>query len=323
MWRGEIRCKSKAGRLFWMDASVVPFNDSEGRPFQFLDIRFDITDRKIFETELRDKNHEIERKNRNITASINYAKRIQEAMLPQISEIHSVLPDSFVMYRPKEVVSGDFYWYGKKDGKTIIAAVDCTGHGVPGAFMSLIAGDLLHQIIILKGLTSPDLILNELRKEIIGALSQEKTENRDGMDIAVCVLDKENKSLEFAGARNSLVTISGGKMTEYKGDRFSIGGFRKKDRAETGFTKQTIPAFGAEAICCYLFSDGYQDQFSGHSRKKYGKSNFRKLLQKIWSEPFEEQKRLLTAELTEWMGDESRTDDVLVVGFRLPSVVSV
>jgi phosphoserine phosphatase RsbU/P len=259
---------------------------------------------------------EIDKKNKNITASINYAKRIQEAILPQRSEIKALLPDFFMLYQPKEVVSGDFYWIGEADNKIITAAVDCTGHGVPGAFMSLISNDLLHDIVDLMGITEPDKILNLLQKEVNIALSQAQTENQDGMDIAICLIDKENKTLEFAGARNSLFYIQNGVLNELKGDKLSIGGNWKKS-IQTSFTKQTIPIYQGNPTFCYLCSDGFQDQFSPQG-KKFTKTRFKELLLQVHLLDMEAQGEAINQMIGKWQGAEMQTDDRMVFGFCLP-----
>ncbi len=258
----------------------------------------------------------IESKNLHITASINYAQRIQSSMLPSISRIQEVLPDSFVFFRPRDIVSGDFYWFSEQviDGRTkaIIAAVDCTGHGVPGAFMSLVGDALLNQIIKLQHVGSPEMILSELNKGIRLALKQDQTTNRDGMDLALCVIDKETKTLEFAGAKNPLVYIQNNEIMEIKGNKISIGGTQFADHQ---FSKESIRF--EEKTFCYIFSDGFHDQIGGEANQKFMKKNFFKLLHKIHRKPFPEQRDILEQTFLDWKQNKSQLDDILVVGFRL------
>lgn len=263
----------------------------------------------------------IEKKNSNITASINYAQRIQRAMLPRQEDIQRYLSDSFLLFQPKEIVSGDFYWiaeqedeYGAK--KTIIAAIDCTGHGVPGAFMSMVGDGLLSQIVKLQGITSPNLILKELDKGIRDTLNQNETENKDGMDIAICVIDKYNKQMEFAGAKNPLVYIQNGELHEITGDKLHIGGqTRREQLQDKNFTKHVIDTH--TPTTCYIFSDGYEDQFGGAENKKLGKRQLHKFLLENHKEPLYNQKWLLEKNFTDWSGTHTQIDDILVIGFQI------
>ncbi|MCU0446012.1 MAG: SpoIIE family protein phosphatase [Microscillaceae bacterium] len=263
---------------------------------------------------------EIKDKNQEIISSINYAQRIQNAMLPTYDEIHKLLPESFILFRPREIVSGDFYWILEKDQKIVLAVVDCTGHGVPGAFMSMIGNDLLNEIVGLRGITSAGQILNQLHKGVRTVLRQTETNNQDGMDIALCVIDKAQFTLDFAGARNGLVMIQNGELQYFKGDKMSIGGFQKEE--ERNFSNQIIqlnPDNQAIAPIFYLFSDGFQDQFGGEKGKKFMLKTLLSELQKIHSLPLNQQKNHLNQTLEAWMqADNSKQiDDVLVFGFRI------
>ena len=163
----------------------------------------------------------IEKKNTNITDSIRYAQEIQKAMLPSLTSVLKGIPDFFVLLKPRDIVSGDFYWFGEINDKIVISAIDCTGHGIPGAFLSLIGNDLLNEIVISKNITIPNQILYELNRGIKNALNQEKNDNHDGMDMALCVIDKSSKILTFCGAKNSLVYIRDNEVYQIKGDRYS------------------------------------------------------------------------------------------------------
>ncbi len=255
---------------------------------------------------------EIEKSNNKIISSINYAKRIQEAMLPPMPSFESLLPESFVLFKPRDLVSGDFYWLSEKDDKIFVAVVDCTGHGVPGAFMSMLGTAYLGQIIDGKHISSPELILSELNIAIKGALKQDETNNRDGMEIALCVLDKKNQKLEFAGAKSPLIYIKNRELTVVKGDRVSIGGRQN----EGNFTKHVIDLDPNEPTCFYIFSDGYQDQFNSDMHAKFMAKRFRKLLQRVHKLPFQEQGQNLNNIIEDWMRHTRQVDDILVLGFK-------
>ena len=223
--------------------------------------------------ELAVKNEELAEINEDITASIRYAKRIQEAILPPISIITKHYPESFVYYQPKDIVSGDFYWFSERDGKAIITAADCTGHGVPGAFMSMITTSLLNEIIIEKGIISVNEVLEKLSIQIIKALKQDrgKIEALDGLDMTLVLLDNKQKSLQFASAGQSLYIERKGKVTRVKGDPYPIGFFfgRKKP-----FTTKTIDMQNGDTL--YMTSDGFVEQFGGKDEKMFGFDKFNK-----------------------------------------------
>ncbi len=265
----------------------------------------------------------IEKKNSNITASINYAQRIQHAMLPRQKDIQNLIPDSFLFFKPREIVSGDFYWIAEqKDiygvNKIIIAAIDCTGHGVPGAFMSMVGDGLLNQIVKLQEIVSPELILRELDKGIRETLNQEETENKDGMDIAICVIDKANQQLEFAGAKNPLVYIQQGQLKEIAGDKMHIGGQMRKGEDKLqhkNFTKHTIDTSTPSTF--YIFTDGYEDQFGGEENKKFSKRQLHRVLLENHQEALFEQKWRLEKNINDWTGHHAQIDDILVIGFQV------
>jgi serine phosphatase RsbU (regulator of sigma subunit) len=270
--------------------------------------------------------HEIEIKNENITNSINYAKRIQQAMLPPPSSFGNLsVKDHFILFKPRDIVSGDFYFFTKKIEETlslqgkqresveVIAAVDCTGHGIPGAFMSMIGYSLLSDIV---ERTSPDaaLILSKLHTAIRLSLQQEKSDNVDGMDIALVIIKDNGKTLEYAGAMNSLTYIQNGVMNVIKGNRFGIGG--KQNAEYRVFTNHSISIDVPTTI--YLNSDGFQDQFGGDEGYKLMAVNFRKILLEIHEKPMAEQKVILKQKLADWMGkDYQQLDDILVIGFKV------
>ena len=272
---------------------------------------------KVFERtkEIEEKNKQLFDKNQQIISSITYAQRIQEAMLPFNEEVKNALPNSFILFRPRDIVSGDFYWFEEKDNQIIVSAIDCTGHGVPGAFMSMMGDAYLHQIINVDDISSPDMILNELHKRIRSALKQEEGDNRDGMDLAICVYDRNTRILEFAGAKNPVVYIQDNEIKQIKGDRTPIGGLQKEE--ERIFTKHQVHINQVTTV--YLFSDGFPDQFGGPQNKKFMIRRFRELLFEIHQKPFDEQKRILETTIDKWIGDgeNKQTDDILVMGFRI------
>ncbi|MDX2306545.1 MAG: AAA family ATPase [Microscillaceae bacterium] len=278
----------------------------------------------------------IEKKNLDITSSINYAKRIQNASLPQLYRIQAILPKSFIFFKPRDIVSGDFYWCsriepqpiyeelseggqfkkvlkGYDTEKFVITAVDCTGHGVPGAFMSMIGNDLLNGIVELKGVSDPAKILKELHIGVTNALNQQETDNKDGMDIALCVIDYGRAKVEFAGAKNPLVYIQNNELFYIKGDKLPVGGAQRSGGRT--FTKHTISLNAPTSF--YIFSDGYQDQFGGEHGRKFMLKRFKQMLLEIHEKPMEEQKEIIEKAFYNWMGDSKQIDDVLVIGFRI------
>ncbi|MCS7019291.1 MAG: tetratricopeptide repeat protein [Cytophagales bacterium] len=263
---------------------------------------------------------ELALKNNDITASINYAKRIQSAIIPSEENLRMFFPQSFVLLLPRDIVSGDFYFLEKvtdPDGKEkiVLAAADCTGHGVPGALMSMVGNDLLSQIVHERRITHPDLILNQLHQHLCRVLKIEDTDNRDGMDIAVCTFDLANKQLEYAGAMSPLYIARNGEIMKINPDKKPVGG---RLMGYTGsFTRCTFDIEGETML--YLASDGYQDQFGGVQNKKFMAKNFRQLLQDIHTLPAYQQKQKLESTLAHWMsfGPQAQTDDILVIGIRL------
>ena len=256
----------------------------------------------------------IEEKQQEISDSINYAKRIQDAMMTSSVYLENTLPKSFIFFKPKDVVSGDFYWIHKDQEDNIFFTVaDCTGHGVPGAFMSMIGTSLLNEIIIEKGIKDTDKILNEMRAQIIKSLGQEEEgSQKDGMDISLCKLNMKNKTVEFSGAHNSLIHISGEELKTYRGDHQPVGlllGDKKP------FTKHKIKLKKDDML--YIYSDGYQDQFGGERGKKYMAANFKKQLLKISSKDEKEQLKLLSKDFSTWIQDYEQIDDICVMGVRI------
>jgi serine phosphatase RsbU (regulator of sigma subunit) len=253
-------------------------------------------------------------KNKDITDSITYAKRIQQAILPPEKMVQELLPDSFILYKPKDIVSGDFYWVAELGNMVMFAAVDCTGHGVPGAFMSIVGQNILSQAVNEHRLSKPDQILNFLNEEVSRNLGKdEKHQIKDGMDLALCVMSKTSRTLEFAGAFNPLWILRGDEIIEIKGNKFPIGSFM--DGELKNFTRHEVKLEKGDQL--YVFTDGYADQFGGPKQKKFKYKNIKKLLLDHRHESMERQKQILDNTLRDWKGDLEQIDDILVMGVRV------
>jgi len=258
----------------------------------------------------------VEEKNLKITDSINYAKRIQQAILPPLELINSFLPESFIFFRPKDIVSGDFYWFAEKEEKLLIAVADCTGHGVPGAFMSMIGNTSLNEIVNVKNIVSPAQILNELNKNIVGLLHQSSGESGtqdDGMDITILSIDIVNREIEFAGANHFSYLINNFQLQTLQGDVYSIGGMF--GRSDINFTSQKIKVEKGSII--YLFSDGFIDQFGGEKNTKFLSGRFGELLKSIQQYDMQQQQIKLVEAFDNWKGNNKQLDDVLIVGVKI------
>ena len=269
-------------------------------------------------SELKDEKEKVQAAHKDIRDSINYARRIQDSILPSETELQTLLPDSFVLYIPRDIVSGDFYWLAKPDerkpNEVLVAAADCTGHGVPGAFMSMIGNTLLNEAVRQKNEHEPAKILNRLHKDIRTALHQDAgSETRDGMDVAVVRLDFANGKIHYAGANRPLVMVSGAELKEIRADKMPIGGLQGEE--ERNFTGHTFDVKKGTMI--YIFTDGFADQFGGPKGKKFMVRKFYDMLQGIAEMSCSEQHALLSTAITEWKGDHEQVDDILVVGIRM------
>lgn len=261
--------------------------------------------------EVVQKSMEIEEKNRDITASIRYAERIQRAMLPR----ENMFNETFVLFMPKDIVSGDFYWMYGNGEYQYIAVCDCTGHGVPGAFMSIIGHNSLNKVVREYGITRPSAILDQLNTEVLKALMQRNEEIiNDGMDMALIAFHKKDFSIEFAGAYNPLYVVRNGEVMVYKGDRFPIGMTAISEKKS--FANQKVDIRPGDML--YMCSDGYADQFGTDEVKKYKSGNVKKLLSEIYFLPVEEQRMRLEEETLKWRGDLPQVDDILFVGTKIP-----
>ncbi|MBS1636393.1 MAG: SpoIIE family protein phosphatase [Bacteroidetes bacterium] len=256
----------------------------------------------------------IEEKNKDITDSINYAQKIQHAILPEREELEKVLGNVFVLFKPRDIVSGDFYWCCDTPDRRYIAAVDCTGHGVPGAMMSMIGSSLLNQIVNEKKISGTANILNELREGIKTAfkLRDGRTKQRDGMDMAILGFDPDMKRVEFSGANNGLYLIRDNALQEFAADKQPIG---QHEGHETPFKSTFIELQPDD--CLYMYTDGYADQFGGEKGKKYKYSSLKELLLKIHHLPMNEQYQVLDRTFQEWKAALEQVDDVLIIGIKI------
>ncbi len=262
---------------------------------------------------IKTQNDRIQQINKNITDSINYARRIQQAVFTPPEELARMFPDSFVFSRPRYIVSGDFFWLAKKENKLVVTVSDCTGHGVPGAFMSMLGITLLNKLVNTQGITEADLILNKLKQEIIDALKQKSNSesSSDGMDMALFVYDPASSMLQYSGGFSPMVHIHNGELSLIKADPMpiGIGAIVGKD-----FTSQEIKIHKGDVV--YLYSDGYEDQFGGENDRKFSRKQFRELLADIHALPMAEQRSTLEKAMDDWMDGRDQIDDITVMGIR-------
>ena len=307
------------GKKQWFELRIEPI------PKGIFILSIDITDKKKAETKLKKFNKILEKriqqrtnllqeKNKDITDSISYAKRIQKAKLVPEKTIHSSFNDSFVLLKPKDIVSGDFYFYHQNSKFTYIAAADCTGHGVPGAFMSMLCMEKLDLALTKTHDTAE--ILEIVNTEVNNALNQVESDHQsnDGMDIALCAVNTKDNFIEFAGANRPLWIIRNGKseIEEIKGTRTGIGGHAEFHQP---ITSSKIDVHEGDSF--YLFSDGYPDTFGGTSNKKLTIKRFKELLLDSHQKPMKDQKNYLNNFIEDWKGDIEQVDDILVIGMRM------
>lgn len=263
---------------------------------------------------LEKQKNEIEHQKKEIQDSINYAQNIQSSILPDLGELQKSLGDIFVFYKPKDVVSGDFFWYCKHDNKILLAAADCTGHGVPGAFMSMIGSYELNNSVMERGLMEPSRILSHINVSLKNRLKQGENRSaiKDGMDIVLCSFDLKGNQLQYAGANRPLYIVRGQEGIEVAPTKAAIGGFTAN---EFEFAQNTIEL--QKGDCVYMYTDGYSDQFGGDKNKKLTTKRFKELLRAIAAKPMREQLALLEENFYKWKGNFDQLDDVLVIGIRI------
>ena len=281
----------------------------------FLFTRFTIINRqkKIIEMQ----KEVVEEKNKAITDSINYAQKIQRALLPDGGEFATIFPQSFILYKPKDIVSGDFYWCTSLKGKPHIklyATADCTGHGVPGGFMSMLGTTFLNEIVNEKGITEPADILNLLREKVISALRQTGAvgESKDGMDITMIRLDESTNTLTYASANNTFYIMRANDLIEHKPDKMPVGYYNGVPRP---FTQHTVSLEKGDII--YTFTDGYADQFGGNKNKKFTYKQLKDLIASIYSKPIDEQKTIIESTFEQWRGNYQQVDDICMIAVKV------
>ncbi len=285
-----------------------------------LELRLKMKELSIANTKLDTQKNIIDKKNRDLMDSINYAKRIQKAILPFYQDVRKSLPDFALFFKPKDVVGGDFYYFRETGNHLVIAVIDCAGHGIPGAFLSLIGFKALKNIIEREGIVDAKEILIRLDGRVIEILHQQDkdSQNKESMDIALCVVDKSKQTITFAGARRDLFVLRkddthGYSIRELKGIKFSIGYYATLQ--EKNFSSETFQIQKDDLF--YMFSDGYNDQFGGEHDRKFGRARFKELLLEIAEQPLEEQQESLKKKFDEWSAHTNQTDDVLVIGFKV------
>jgi serine phosphatase RsbU (regulator of sigma subunit) len=271
-------------------------------------------DKHILEMRVQERTAKIEAQKQEITSSIEYASRIQRALLPEEAHFKNYFSDYFIIFNPRDIVSGDFYWIGEDEKRFFFTVADCTGHGVPGAFMSTLGISALDEIITNNENIKANTVLNLLRDKVKTSLHQtgKEGEAADGMDVAFCTLYKNKKILEYSGAYNPLFIFQGGELKEYKADRMPIGIYYGEKES---FTNYEINIQKGDII--YIFSDGFIDQFGGPKGSKYMKHNLKKLLADIYHKPMAEQRRILEREFIEWRGTGHQVDDVTILGVKI------
>jgi len=269
---------------------------------------------RTLEQKVNERTRQLEQQRINITDSIKYASRIQRALMLPSEELEKILPSHFILNKPKDIVSGDYYWVSQKNNMLIIAVADCTGHGVPGAFMSIMGINFLNEIVSQSDTIIANEILNELRKQLIKSLGQtgRRDEAKDGMEMALCIVDPDNKQIQFSGAFRPMYLIKDEELIVIKGDPMPIG---KYNENEMPFTNKEVQFNENDMI--YLFTDGYVDQIGGLDRKTFKSIQFKKLLKEIHYKPLKEQKSILEEEHGIWRAGQEQIDDIMILGVRL------
>jgi|GEM_PF-3145558 len=297
--------RQKANRILSLQKNQIQFQKAE------LENAYEEINTTL--EQVQHQKEEIARKNEKIEDSIRYAYQIQTAILPDPAVIQTALPKHFIFYQPKDIVSGDFYWLAEREGFTFFCVADCTGHGVPGAFMSVVGSNALHHAVIELGLNDPDTILYTLDQKIRTALRQERhSESKDGMDIGLCVWDRTANRLHFAGAGRPLYHLSNGQLTEIKGDKFPIGGGQYEEKH---FRAHEISLNTGDRL--YLFSDGITDQFGGSSKKKFTPKRLQEFILTEASQPLSRQSLLFHQTMTDWINGYAQLDDLTLLAVEI------
>lgn len=274
----------------------------------------EMLERQVMERtlEIHEQKELIEIKNKEILDSIHYAKRLQEAILPNKTLLTNLFSESFLLYYPKDIVAGDFYWLGTGN-RAIIAIADCTGHGVSGALMSMLGMSLLNQLVNGKGITDPGILLDNLHQAVVGALNQTENDSNEGMDIAICCLDEQTNKFYFSGANRPLWLLRNGELLIWQADKMPVGGNQIESRPL--FISHEIDLQKGDRI--YMFTDGYADQFGGESGKKLMTKNLKEKLISTSDATMTRQGELLQDYFYEWKGNQEQVDDVLMMGLEV------
>jgi PAS domain S-box-containing protein len=304
----EHAFRTSYGGKKWIRWNVSYLNDE-----QLVGIGYDVTDQKTYEKQLEEKNKVLLEQNKEIRDSIYYAKRIQSSALQNPEVLRSLFEESFLLYRPKDIVSGDYYWFYETEQFIYVAAVDCTGHGVPGAMMSMVANSIFKEVFLNKRVSEPSQILYELDKELENAINGNSQEiSSDGMDIALVRVDKATRELIFSGAFRSIIINGKDGLIEIRGSRYPIGFYSGVEKV---FEAVKVQLEKNDSV--YLFSDGFIDQFGGEQNKKLNKTNFKEMLRTANEMPMQDQEAFLEYSFNNWKQDNDQTDDVLVIGFKV------
>ncbi len=313
VWKGTFKNKKKNGELYWEQATISPIKDSRGKITNYIAVKEDITGRKESERKFVELFKTIRKKNEDITQSINYAKLIQTAILPSENILKNNFTDYFIFNKPRDIVGGDFYYFNENERDITIAVADSTGHGVPGGFMTMLGHAFLDDIVNRKNIATTGQILDKLRENIIHSLNQsyDSKGSKDGMDIAICKIEKKSLKAQYSGAYNSMLFLNETQIRIIKADKMPIGVYIKIKP----FSTQEIQLQKNDLI--YMFTDGYQDQFGGEQYKKYMAKNFRNLLISNKEKTLTEQNKALENELNNWKGNQNQLDDILVLGIKI------
>jgi PAS domain S-box-containing protein len=296
----------EGAKNFEININAIPEFNQEGEVETILFVIHDITETKQYQ-------NKIEETNKKITESIEYAQKIQTALFPDAENFDVNFSESFILFNPKDIVSGDFYWIGECNNTIVYATADCTGHGVPGGFMSMLGTGILSEIVNTKKITSPAVILNEMREQIISSLRQTGAENesKDGMDMVLCCINKDTLELTYASAYNVFYIISEGELFCSTADKMPVGFHFNMPQ----FKEHKVQLKKGDVV--YTFTDGYADQFGGPNKKKFKYKQLEQLLIDIHQKPLPEQSVILNNTLQSWKGELEQIDDVLMIGIKI------
>lgn len=304
--------------LVTADGEVIPVESSvkvmsyRGMPAVILFAR-DIRERLALQREVEVQQARVRSQHQELLAGIRYAQRIQRAVLPEPATLQELFPESFILFRPRDIVSGDLYWFASCKDELVVAAADCTGHGVPGALLSLIGASLFREVVQERGVTAPGALLDAVREGMIAALGRnEGAEHRDGMNVAVVSIAHDRSKLRYAGAYGPLYLVRKGELIEYKGDRMPIGLHEGEVRP---FSEEAVALLPGDRV--YLFSDGMPDQFGGAHGKKLRSVGLKEWLRSTAHLPMDEQHQAISDQFRMWMGEEEQVDDVLLIGLQV------